>query len=831
MIEYYTVFIILKGGRKDPMKSMKFFILFAALLFVVLSYRTYEQYKEISETQKLIILHESKSLAEFISAFRQTYQDIFLREHIAITDTSLNLLPVKTLTEISKRFASRLKGDVVIRTVSDRPRNPVNKVDRFEAEMIGYFKEHPEKEYRFIEKQGTHSYIKPIYIEKSCLRCHGKREEAIPSIRKRYDKAYDYKLGEIRGVMHIKIKDRDLFAGLYNNFLAALLSTVLIYIFLLLIIYLLIKRMHFKEEEYLNKLEGDIEKKTHEISKQKETFETLFEKSSDGILIVDGGKFIECNEKMVNMLKYDSKEELLNMDYDAMVPKHQPDGSNSYEKSKEMIALAKKYKGYQFECAYLRADGEEFLAEVTLTPIVLGKRNVIYAALRDISEKKKAQQELLRQKNILHHQAHHDDLTGLPNRTLFTDRLEHGIRLAARHSGKLALFFIDLDNFKQINDSLGHQIGDKVLIVVSERLKAKIRKEDTLARLGGDEFTIIMENLKEIQQVSIFAQKILDVLTQPMHIEGHTLYISCSIGVSFYPQDTENSDDLVKYADTAMYKAKEEGRNNFQFYSAEMTALAYERVVMEASLRQAIKNEEFILYYQPQVDATSSKMIGMEALIRWEHPHLGMILPDKFIPLAEESGLIIEIDKWVMRTAMKQVRQWYGRGLDPGVLSLNLSIRQLREKGFTAMIKECFESIDFRPEWLELEVTEGQMMKKPDEAAIVLGQIKAMGISISIDDFGTGYSSLGYLKRLPVSKLKIDQSFIHGVPDDKENAAIVKATIALAKSLRLMVIAEGVENEAQKIFLLENDCIYMQGYYYGRPMLAEQIEKKCFDIC
>ncbi len=813
------------------MKSMKFFILFALLLFLILSYRTYEHYKEISKTQKLILVNESRSLGEFITAFRQTYQDIFLREHIAITDSSLNLLPVKTITEISERFASKVKGGIIIRTVSDRPRNPLNKADRFETNMIDYFRSHPENKYRFIENKGAYSYLKPLYIEKSCLKCHGKREEAIPSIRKRYDKAYDYKIGEIRGVMHIRIKDRDLFSGLYDDFLTALLSTVLIYILFLIIIYLLIKRIHHKEEVYLEHLEKEIEKKTRVIKKQKETFETLFEKSSDGILIVNGSKFIECNEKMVEILKYNSKEELLNMHYSSMVPKFQPDGINSYEKSKEMIALARKYKGYQFECVYLRANGEEFLAEVTLTPIVLGNHHVIYTVIRDISEKKRAQQELLRQKNILHHQAHHDALTGLPNRILFSDRLEHGLELSERHLDKLALFFIDLDNFKQINDSLGHHIGDKVLVVVSERLKAKIRKEDTLARLGGDEFTIIMENLQTIQQVSVLAKKIQEVLNQPMHIEGHTLYISCSIGISFYPQDAKNANDLVKYADAAMYKAKEEGRNNFQFYSTEMTALAYERVVMEASLRQAIKNEEFLLYYQPQVDATSSKMIGMEALIRWEHPHLGMILPDKFIPIAEESGLILEIDQWVMRTAMKQVRSWYDRGLEPGILSLNLSMRQLKNKSFIKKINECLDSIVFKAEWLELEVTEGQMMKKPDEAVAILEEIKSMGISIAIDDFGTGYSSLGYLKRLPVSKLKIDQSFIHGIPEDKENAAIVKATIALAKSLNLRIIAEGVENEEQKEFLLFNGCITMQGYYYGRPMTVEQIEKKCFDIC
>jgi predicted signal transduction protein with EAL and GGDEF domain len=367
--------------------------------------------------------------------------------------------------------------------------------------------------------------------------------------------------------------------------------------------------------------------------------------------------------------------------------------------------------------------------------------------------------------------------------------------------------------------------------VVSERLKAKIRKEDTLARLGGDEFTVIIENLEDEQEVSYFAEKIQSVLSQPMHIEGHTLYVTCSIGIAFYPQDAKNSDDLVKYADAAMYKAKENGRDNYQFYSSEMTVLAYERVMMEASLRQAIRNGEFIVHYQPQVNAKSNKLIGMEALVRWMHPHLGLLMPDRFIPLAEETGLIVEIDRWVMRRAMEQVYKWYQEGHKIGTLALNLSMRQLMDESFVEMLGSTISEIGFKPKWLEFEITESQMMKKPVEAAEKLERLQAMGIHISIDDFGTGYSSMSYLKRLPVSRLKIDQSFTYGIPADKENVAIVKATIALAKSLRLSLIAEGVENEAQKDFLLQHGCVFMQGYYYSSPMPADEIEKKDFDIC
>ncbi len=810
------------------MRNMRLFLLFALFLFITISYRTYEQYHHIKDTQKLIVLNESQALATFISAFRQTYQDAFLTNHIDVNEKTINLLPVKTITEISDRFSSSVEGDIVIRTVSDRPRNSDNMANNFELKMIRYFKDHPKEKDNFIQEEDAFYYTKPFRIKASCLQCHGKREDAIPSIRDKYTMAYDYKLGEIRGLLNIEIKKRDFFAGMYSNFTNTLIVAILIYVIFLIIIYLLAREIRQKEEKYTRDLEIDIKRKTYEIKKQKDTFETLFEKSSDGILILDEGKFIQCNEKIVEMLHYNSKEEMLNTRPFELSPEFQTDGRRSEEKSEEMMALAFRNGKHQFEWVHTKANGENFMAEITLTAITLTNRNVLHVIWRDISEKKKAQQELIDQKDILDYQAHHDGLTGLPNRILFNDRMEHGIELAKRHHKKLALFFIDLDHFKQINDSLGHQVGDKVLIAVTERLKAKIRKEDTLARLGGDEFTIIMEDLTKVEDVSLLAHKIQQVLTQPIHIEGHTLYTSCSIGISLYPQDDTDANNLIKYADAAMYKAKEEGRNNFQFYASEMTEFALERMAMKSSLRNAINNEEFIIYYQPQVNAASGKLTGMEALIRWQNPDIGLIHPHKFISLAEESGLIIEIDRWVMTTAMKQFTQWYKEGFEPGVLALNLSMRQLRSDDFIEILQESMKAIDFKPEWLELEVTEGKMMKKPEESIIKLEKISQMGIEITIDDFGTGYSSLAYLKRLPVSKLKIDQSFIQGLPDDKEDVAIVKAIIALAKSLDLELIAEGVETDAQKEFLLSSGCKHIQGYYYAEPVAAEEIEKKCF---
>ena len=420
--------------------------------------------------------------------------------------------------------------------------------------------------------------------------------------------------------------------------------------------------------------------------------------------------------------------------------------------------------------------------------------------------------------------AYKDTLTGLPNRVLLADRLEHAIKKAKRHHTGLALFFIDLDKFKEVNDSFGHEIGDRVLKTVANNLNGIIRKEDTLARLGGDEFTIIMEELKRPEDALLLAEKILKVMKEPISINDYTLYISCSIGISLYDKTVKDAHDFLKYADTAMYIAKEKGRNNFQFYSSEMTELAYKHMTMKTSLRQAINNKEFVIHYQPQIDGLSNKLVGVEALIRWEHPTMGLLLPKDFIPLAEETGMIVEIDQWVIKTAMNQVSLWYKEGLMPGVLALNISIPRLESNDFLQGLKEHIKKYSFNPEWLELEVTEGQMIKEPERVIKKLDQVSDLGISISIDDFGTGYSSLSLLKRLPIHRLKIDRSFIKDIPKDAESVAIIKAIIALAKSLNLNLVAEGVETLMQKDFLTDNGCIIIQGYYYTHPVAAEEMK-------
>jgi len=468
------------------------------------------------------------------------------------------------------------------------------------------------------------------------------------------------------------------------------------------------------------------------------------------------------------------------------------------------------------------SDGQSFDIVATSIKNADGTRSKM-EVIRNVTDKKNAQKDLLQQKEKLAHQAHHDTLTGLPNRLLFNDRLTRSIEKSKRNNSKVALLFIDLDHFKEINDSLGHEVGDDVLKHISQRLNQLIRKEDTLARLGGDEFTIILEDLTQGQNATLLAQKIINTLSKPINLENNRLYVSSSIGISLYPEDGDNPQNLLKYADSAMYRAKDEGRNNFQFYSAEMTALAFERVVMESSFRESLRNEDFFVFYQPQINACKNILTGMEALVRWKHPTIGLVSPAKFIPLAETTGLIIELDQLVMKTAMNQIRHWYQNGLNPGVLALNLSINLLQKKNFISILDNLLIETQCKPQWIELEVTEGQIMTKPEKAIKILKQINGMGINIAVDDFGTGYSSLSYLKKLPINKLKIDQSFVRDLPDDEEDSAITRSVIALAKSLSLDIIAEGVETKEQQEFMVNNGCENIQGYYYSKPIPADKM--------
>ncbi|MCK5001872.1 MAG: EAL domain-containing protein [Gammaproteobacteria bacterium] len=444
----------------------------------------------------------------------------------------------------------------------------------------------------------------------------------------------------------------------------------------------------------------------------------------------------------------------------------------------------------------------------------------------EIKKRRFIQEELKLQKETLHYHAHHDPLTDLPNRFLFDDRLNQSIKQARRDLTQLAVLFIDLDHFKGINDSMGHKVGDELLVEVAKRLKSGIRQTDTLARLGGDEFSIVLNQVANNDVVVEVTQSLIRAMNEPIELRDQSFYITLSVGVAIYPEDGHTPEELLKNADAAMYQAKDEGRNTYQFYTQIMTEKAFERIAMETSFRNALSKEEFVVYYQPQVNAETDQIVGMEALVRWMHPDMGLIAPAKFLSFASDTGLIIQLDQWVMKTAMMQCVHWYQDGLQPGVLALNVSMRQLQKEDFVDALQQLLEETGCQPQWLELEVTEGLIMKDTSIAIQLLNRIKDLGVGLAIDDFGTGYSSLSQLKRLPINKLKIDRSFIHGLPNDEEDVVISKTIIALSKNMGLSVLAEGVETSKQKDFLLQNGCNYMQGFYCGVPMLSSDIEKE-----
>lgn len=441
---------------------------------------------------------------------------------------------------------------------------------------------------------------------------------------------------------------------------------------------------------------------------------------------------------------------------------------------------------------------------------------VIWGICRDITERKQAEEQLYRL-------AHHDTLTGLPNRILFLDRLQQAKALANRYRHQLAVLFLDLDRFKIINDTLGHPVGDKLLLKVAQRIAGCVREVDTVARIGGDEFTIILVNVDNLDDVKRVAQKILQSLSVSFTVDTYELFITASIGITLYPVDGDNLDTLVKKADIAMYHAKGEGRNNFQFYTPRMDENADKRLLLETSLRKALDNGEFRLYYQPKVDVVTKAITAMEALLRWEHPTLGLVSPADFIPLAEETGLIIPIGEWVLRTACLQNREWQRQGLPRMRVAVNLSGFQFQQKNLLEMITSSLDETGLDAEFLELEITESVIMQNPDFAVSVLNALREIGIHISIDDFGTGYSSLAHLKRFSVNTLKIDKSFVRDVEINSADAAITTAIIAMGNSLNLKVIAEGVETEGQLCFLSENNCDEVQGYLFSTPMPSHEV--------
>lgn len=467
-----------------------------------------------------------------------------------------------------------------------------------------------------------------------------------------------------------------------------------------------------------------------------------------------------------------------------------------------------------FETVHKRKDSSLYPVEVRLQLSQTESPPVFVAIVQDITERRQSEERL-------HHLAHYDTLTDLPNRVLLQDRLNQAMREADRLERLVAVMFLDLDHFKTINDTLGHDIGDALLKAAAERLQASVRPGDTISRLGGDEFGISLANVAHVDDVARVAQKILEQFISPFRIGGRDLFISPSIGITLYPLDEKDAESLLKDADIAMYRAKELGRNQFQFYTPELNVRAARRLELETGLRQALERQEFILHYQPLVDMRTGRIRGMEALLRWQHPEFGLIPPLDFIPLAEETGLIVSIGEWVLKTACAQIKAWHDTGFPALQVAVNLSSKQLRDKNLIVVVKQALKEAGIEARYLDLELTESVLMQDMDLAVTILKELKAVGVSFSLDDFGTGYSSLGYLKRFPIDYLKVDRSFVHDITTDSFGAGLVQAIIAMANVLNIKVIAEGVETQEQLELLRRYGCDITQGYYCSKPLAVE----------
>jgi len=542
------------------------------------------------------------------------------------------------------------------------------------------------------------------------------------------------------------------------------------------------------------------------------------ESSSNGILITDAAlpddPIVYVNPAFERITGYAAQEVL------GHNPRFLNESARDQPELEEIqTALREKREG-MVQVRNFRKDGTQFWNEFSIAPVRDERARVTHfiGIVNDITERKHYEAQL-------EYQSNHDGLTGLPNRNLLMDRLRQALFHAQRHESQAAVLFIDLDHFKFINDSLGHHMGDRLLKIIAGRIAECVRSMDTVARQGGDEFVVVLSDLNQSEDAAIVAQNIRNSISRPLMIEEHELEISSSIGISIYPKDGEDGQTLLKNADVAMYRAKEQGRNNFQFFTDELNKKVVARMTMEKHLRRALEREEFLLHYQPQVDLKTGRITGMEALIRWQSPELGFIPPGDFIPLAEETGLIVPIGEWVLETACRQNKAWQIARLPALTMAINLSPRQFQQQNLAEMVARTLGETGLDPRYLELEIIESLLMHDVRSASLLIAKLKELGSLLTMDDFGTGYSNLRFLKLFPFDKIKIDQSFVRTITSDPDTAAIARAMITLGHSLKLRVIAEGIETAGQLNFFRSHGCDEMQGYYFSRPVPPDQIEQ------
>ncbi|MGH9368476.1 MAG: sensor domain-containing phosphodiesterase [Thermoanaerobaculia bacterium] len=547
-------------------------------------------------------------------------------------------------------------------------------------------------------------------------------------------------------------------------------------------------------------------------------FRGLVEQSLVGIYVIQDDRYQYVNPKLAEIFGY-APEEMLAMEsvLDVVAEEDRPLVQDNIRKR---IDGEQQTVRYSFRA--IRKDTEPIDLEVHGAVATYQGRPAVIGTLLEITDRKRAEAQ------IVYH-AYHDPLTELPNRMLFMERLRLQLAQARRQYRKLSIVYLDLDRFKLVNDTLGHTVGDAFLQTVSTRLKGLVREMDTVARVGGDEFVILIPDVSRAEDISTIAQKLLNSVVRPLQVEGRALEITASIGVASYPPDGEDAETLLRNAETAMYRAKELGRNSFQLCTPELTSRAVERLSVQNGLRLALDRHELVLHYQPVVSLTSGRIVGLEALVRWQHAEKGLIMPGAFISVAEETGLILPLGEWVLQTASRQLKHWHQNSLPALRMAVNVSARQFREKGLVRTIEKALTEADLNPHYLEIEITESIAMESAEVVVANLEALRSMSIGISIDDFGTGYSSLTYLKRYPINCLKIDRSFVTDVATNPADAGIVRAVVEMAHGMKLNVIAEGVETKDQFAYLQQYGCDEMQGYWFSKPLPAEAVDQLLAD--
>lgn len=821
-------------------------------------------YRQMAAAARNELTYDARSIYGFMMATRRIYQEQFIASGLPVNDDTLGFLPAHSFLRIGQDFANWNDSGIVFNNVSDRPRNPANRANRFEQEAIDWFRDNPEAGERFTEIQtdeGVSSllYTAPIYIEESCLKCHGKRDKAPQSIKSRYSEAYDYRVGDIRGVVSIRIPTATVDARVTKIWSGMLIQWLVQYLVTFLVIGLILDRLVVRRLSLLRDgaerlAGGDYTARTSkalaatpfhdeadEIGNLASTFDRMavavhrrdqelgklnqaLEQSPTTILITDTHLRIEYANLAVTGTSGYSRDELIGKTPAIFRSEKTPD--STYQALWQALSQGKPWHG---EFVNRRKDGVEFVESADIAPVFDSQGRVTHflAVKLDITQQKQADAEI-------HRLAYYDPLTNLPNRRLFHERLDQARTNSERDDAIGALLIIDLDNFKVLNDSKGHALGDQLLQTIALRLDACMRTDDTLARLGGDEYVVILHRLAKAgqmecahQQAGAIANMLLTTIRQSVVLDGIGTYqATASIGISFFNGPDPSASNLLKEADVALYRAKKAGRNTVRFFDDDMQTEINHRIAMESALRHTIDHDGLSLHLQPQVD-THGRVRGAEALLRWQQPDGTSISPMEFIPLAEETGLIIPIGNWVLATACSILQNWSREPRTRDLsLAVNVSARQFQQDDFSAKVAECVSRSGIEPSRLKIELTESVVLDGTDEVIARMHELKQLGLRFSLDDFGTGYSSLSYLKRLPLDEIKIDKSFVRDLVVDENDAAIVRAILAISDSMRLRVVAEGVETDEQFAFLRAHGCRRFQGFLFARPIPANDWESQ-----